>query len=145
MPWLALPFGDERKKFLNRRFKVEGIPTLIALNRNGHTVSTDARELITSHGAHAYPFTEECLKQLEERLEEEAKGWPEKLKHKLHEEHELVRTHRATYCCDARFYCEECDFDLHPKCALKKDEGAEEQKEGWICEGDLCCSKSSDM
>ncbi|XP_023523830.1 probable nucleoredoxin 1 [Cucurbita pepo subsp. pepo] len=146
MPWLALPFGDERKKFLNRRFKIEGIPALVALDRSGRTVSTDARNLISSHGADAYPFTKERLEELEKQLEEEAKGWPEKLKHELHEEHELVRTHRAAYNCDAcdelgygwSFYCEECDFDMHPKCGLKKNEGAEEQKEEWICEGDVC-------
>ncbi|KGN52626.1 probable nucleoredoxin 1 [Cucumis sativus] len=146
MPWLALPFGDERKKFLNRRFKIQGIPTLVALNRSGCTVSTDARKLIQSHGADAYPFTEERLKQLEAQLEEEAKGWPEKLNHELHEEHELVRTHQAEYSCDGcdemgygwSFYCEECDFSLHPNCAMKNDDGAEEQKEGWICEGDVC-------
>ncbi|XP_022141845.1 probable nucleoredoxin 1 [Momordica charantia] len=147
MPWLALPFGDERKKFLNRRFKIQGIPAVVAINQSGRTVSTDARNLITAHGADAYPFTEERLKQLEEQLEEEAKGWPEKLKHELHEEHELVRTRRNAYGCDAcdemgygwSFYCEECDFDLHPKCALKSDvEGAKEGKEGWVCEGGMC-------
>ncbi|XP_022141888.1 probable nucleoredoxin 1 [Momordica charantia] len=145
MPWLALPFVDERKKFLSRRFKIEGIPALVALNQSGRTVSTDARKLITAHGADAYPFTEERLKQLEEQLEEEAKGWPEKLKHQLHEQHELVRTRRSSYVCDAcdemgyswSFFCEECDFDLHPKCALEND-GAKKEKEGWVCEGDVC-------
>ncbi|XP_038890282.1 probable nucleoredoxin 1 [Benincasa hispida] len=145
MPWLALPFGDKRKNFLNRRFKIQGIPALVAINESGRTVSTEACTLITEHGADAYPFTEERLKQLEDQLEEEAKGWPEKLKHELHDAHELVRTRRISYVCDDcnemgygwSFYCEECDFDLHPKCALKNNEGAE-GKEGWICEGGVC-------
>lgn len=71
-----------------------------------------------------------------------SKGWPEKLKHSLHEEHELVVTRRAAYVCDAceeegnwwSFYCDKCDFDLHPKCALNED-GA---KEGYACDGDVC-------
>ncbi|CAK9313922.1 unnamed protein product [Citrullus colocynthis] len=147
MPWLALPFGDERKSFLNRRFKIEGIPALVAINESGRTVSTNARKLITEHGADAYPFTEERLKQLEDQLEEEAKGWPEKLRHELHDEHELVLTRHRSYVCDGcnemgsgrSFYCKECDFDLHPKCALKNDEEAKEEgKEGWICEEGVC-------
>ncbi|KAL4017402.1 hypothetical protein IC575_020954 [Cucumis melo] len=147
MPWLALPFGDERKNFINRRFKIQGIPAVVAINESGRTVSTEARKLITEYGANAYPFTEERLKQLEEQLEEEAKGWPEKLKHELHDAHELVRTRRRSYICDAcdgmgsgwSFYCKECDFDLHPKCALKNEEEADgEGKEGWICEGGVC-------
>ncbi|KAG6607536.1 putative nucleoredoxin 1 [Cucurbita argyrosperma subsp. argyrosperma] len=150
MPWLALPFGDERKKLLNRRFKIQGIPALVALNQSGHTVSTEARKLISAHGADAYPFTDERLKQLEEELEEEAKGWPEKLKHELHEAHELVKTRRSYVCdgCDGvgsgwSFHCAECDFDLHPKCALKKkEESKEEGKEGWVCEGDVCRRKA---
>ncbi|KAF8016572.1 hypothetical protein BT93_H1941 [Corymbia citriodora subsp. variegata] len=66
MPWLALPFGDERKKSLNRKFKVEGIPTLIAISPMGRTLTKEATGLISEHGADAYPFTPEHLKKLEE-------------------------------------------------------------------------------
>lgn len=105
------------------------------------------------HGAEAYPFTEERVKELERAAEEEAKGWPEKVKHPLHEEHELVLTKRRGYGCDGceeggsgwSFYCEECDFDLHPKCALKVEdhkEGDENEvkieKEGYVCDGEVC-------
>uniref|UniRef100_A0A803PFL1 protein-disulfide reductase n=1 Tax=Cannabis sativa TaxID=3483 RepID=A0A803PFL1_CANSA len=154
MPWLALPFGDSRKKLLNRTFKVEGIPTAVAIGPSGRTVTKDVVELVMDHGAKAYPFTEEQLKHLEEQEEEIAKGWPEKLKHHLHPEHELKRAHRPGYCCDAceemgkgwSFYCEECDFDLHPKCALEKveeegkngNDAAQNGKEGFVCEGDVC-------
>ncbi|KAK3416834.1 hypothetical protein EUGRSUZ_H02589 [Eucalyptus grandis] len=65
MPWLALPFGDERKKSLNRKFKVDGIPTLIAIGPTGRTLTKEARNLISEHGADAYPFTTEHLKKLE--------------------------------------------------------------------------------
>lgn len=74
MPWLALPFGDERKALLQRRFKIKGIPAVVAIGPNGRTVSTQARQLIQAHGADAYPFTGERVKQLEEQLEEMAEG-----------------------------------------------------------------------
>ncbi|KAK4842012.1 hypothetical protein QYF36_014231 [Acer negundo] len=155
MPWLALPFGDARKASLSRKFKVRGIPMLVAIGPTGRTVSLEARDMITSHGADAYPFTEETLKELEKKYEEMAKGWPEKLKHALHEEHELVLSRYRHYYCDGcneeghtwAFYCNKCDFHLHPKCALEdnketKEDDAKEQnhptKEGWNCDGDVC-------
>ncbi|GAB4839789.1 hypothetical protein Ancab_020499 [Ancistrocladus abbreviatus] len=149
MPWLALPFGDERKASLSRRFKVAGIPCVIAINPAGKTVTTEARRLIGTYGAEAFPFTEDHIKHMKQQLEDEAKGWPEKLKHELHE-HELLRVRRPGYICNAcqkpgaewSFYCDECDFDLHPKCALKKNEAANHDdgqvKEGYICDGDVC-------
>ncbi|XP_042502957.1 probable nucleoredoxin 1 [Macadamia integrifolia] len=162
MPWLALPYGDERKKFLSRRFKISGIPTAIAIGSTGKTVTKDARELLMVHGADAYPFTEERLKEIEVKLEELAKQWPKKVKHVLHEEHELVLTRRPIYDCDGcgeegkdwSFLCEECNYDLHPKCALEVDKGEKDDvkdvdadandgieqasKEGWICDGEAC-------
>ncbi|KAK8529442.1 hypothetical protein V6N13_102360 [Hibiscus sabdariffa] len=153
MPWLALPFGDARKSSLSRKFKVQGIPKLVAIGPTGQTVSTEARNLVIAHGADAYPFTEERLKEIEAQYEEMAKGWPQKLKHELHEEHELELTRRGSFVCDKcgeqggvwSFYCGECDFDLHPKCALEKDketkDDAEEEgktKEGWVCDGEVC-------
>ncbi|KAJ9169552.1 hypothetical protein P3X46_017733 [Hevea brasiliensis] len=157
MPWLALPFGDERKASLNHKFKVQGIPMLVALGPTGRTITKEARMLVMVHGADAYPFTDEHLKEVEAKYEEMAKGWPEKIKHALHEEHELIPSRRTFYNCDGcgeegniwSFYCEECDFDLHPKCALKegeetKDDGKEDEKdeakpgEGWDCDGEVC-------
>ncbi|KAJ7953611.1 Thioredoxin, nucleoredoxin [Quillaja saponaria] len=149
MPWLALPFGDERKTLLQRKFKIQSIPAAIAIGPNGRTITKEARQLITAHGADAYPFTEEHLKHLEEKLEEIAKGWPEKLKHELHVEHELLRTRRNGYVCNGcrgmghgwAFHCKQCDFDLHPNCASKNVEETKNDskaKEGWICDGDVC-------
>ena len=148
MPWLALPFGDGRKQILTRKFKIQGIPAAVAIGPSGRTITKEARMHLTAYGADAFPFTEEHLKQLEEEIEKKAKGWPEKVKHELHSEHELIRTKRSSYICDGcgesgyswSFYCKECDFDLHPKCALKEDEdtGTEKGKEGWICDGDVC-------
>ncbi|ONK61150.1 uncharacterized protein A4U43_C08F26750 [Asparagus officinalis] len=144
MPWLALPFGDDRKKSLS-----------MAIGPTGKTVTQEARDMIMEQGADAYPFTEERLKELEAEIEEAAKQWPEKLKHPLHKEHELVRAKRRGYTCDGceevgsgwSFYCDECDFDLHPNCALsKEDKGKDDgdaddhevKKEGYVCDGDVC-------
>ncbi|KAL5552876.1 hypothetical protein UlMin_040277 [Ulmus minor] len=149
MPWLALPFGDERKKFLNQKFKIRGIPAAVAIGPSGRTVNKEARHVITAHGADAFPFTEEHLKDLEKKLDEIAKGWPEKLKHELHPDHELVLFRHKSYGCDScgemgygwSYYCKPCDFDLHPKCALKKEEenkDDQKSKEGFVCEGDVC-------
>ena len=139
MPWLALPFGDSRKAFLSRKFKVTGIPRLVAIGSSGRTVTKEARDLVALHGADAYPFTEERIKEIEAEQEEIAKGWPKKVKHAAHE-HELVLARRRIYNCDGcrgeghvwSFYCGECDFDLHPNCALEdkgsKDEAKNEDK-----------------
>ncbi|KAF5178051.1 Nucleoredoxin, partial [Thalictrum thalictroides] len=129
MPWLALPYGDEQKSSLSKTFKIGGIPTVIALGPFGKTVKTDAKEILMAYGANAYPFTNEHLIEM-------AKEWPEK---------ELSGT---------SFYCEECDFDLHPKCALvevdkeTKDEekncedGSDQaDKKEWICDGGKSVTK----
>ncbi|XP_031499412.1 probable nucleoredoxin 1 [Nymphaea colorata] len=70
MPFLALPYGDMRKKSLSKTFKVTGIPTLVAIGPNGRTLTKDARNLVANYGAAAYPFTEERLKELEQETEE---------------------------------------------------------------------------
>ncbi|XP_042500952.1 probable nucleoredoxin 1 isoform X2 [Macadamia integrifolia] len=129
MPWLALPFSDERNKFLSRKFKISGIPIAIAIGSTGKIVTEDAIELLMVHAADAYPFTKERLKECMAKLEELTKEWPKKVKHVLHEEHELVLTQCPIYNCDGcgdeghgwSFQCKECNYDLHPKCALEED------------------------
>ncbi|KAG8383174.1 hypothetical protein BUALT_Bualt05G0157200 [Buddleja alternifolia] len=160
MPWLAIPFGDPRKGSLSKLFKVRGIPTVVAIGPSGKTVSTEARDLIMCHGAKAYPFTNERIKEIEAEYEKMAEGWPKKSSVESHD-HELVLTKRQFFNCDGcgeegrvwSYYCEECDFDLHPKCALEDDsketkgeakesEGEEKASaEGWICDGDKCCKE----
>ncbi|GFP80097.1 probable nucleoredoxin 1, partial [Phtheirospermum japonicum] len=146
MPWLAIPFGDNRKQSLSRLFKVRGIPTVIAIGPTGKTVSTEARELIMSHGAKAYPFTAERVEEIEREDEKMAEGLPEKVKREKVHEHELTLTRRQVFNCDGcgeegrvwSYYCGDCDFDLHLKCV---SEGGDEEKkagEGWVCDGDKC-------
>ncbi|KAK9707390.1 hypothetical protein RND81_07G194500 [Saponaria officinalis] len=69
MPWLALPFGDERKASLSRRFKVKGIPFLVAVGPEGKTITTEARHLVAAFGADAFPFTDDHIKVLKEQSE----------------------------------------------------------------------------
>nr|XP_043606597.1 probable nucleoredoxin 1 [Erigeron canadensis] len=155
MPWLALPFGDKRKQSLGRLFKVNGIPLLVALGPTGKTITTEARGVIMLHGAEAFPFSDERMAEIEARFAEMAKGWPNQVRHALHEEHELVLTRSQVYTCDGcdkegtvwAYNCADCNFDLHPECALKETNGKEEvteaveeenQKDGWVCEGDVC-------
>ncbi|XP_014523627.1 probable nucleoredoxin 1 [Vigna radiata var. radiata] len=155
MPWLALPFGDSRKRSLSRKFRVSGIPMLVAIGSSGRTLTTKARDLVLQYGARAYPFTDEKIKELEAEEDEIAKGWPEKLTHETHE-HELALTRRKVYYCDGcneqghawSYYCEKCDFDLHPKCVLKEDKVSKDDdtdvkeedksKDGWVCDGEVC-------
>ncbi|RLN39742.1 hypothetical protein C2845_PM01G17610 [Panicum miliaceum] len=153
MPWLALPFGDERKDSLMKKFKILEIPSLIVIGPSGLTLTRDAKSHLLVHGADAFPFTEETLQELEKKLDEEAKAWPEKVKHELHERHELVLARRhgttGTYSCDGceglgsswSYRCEQCDFNLHPRCALgkdKKEEATDESPAGYACEGGVC-------
>ncbi|KAK4485766.1 hypothetical protein RD792_008412 [Penstemon davidsonii] len=153
MPWLALPFDDKRKQSLSRLFKVRGIPMVVAIDPKGKTVTTEACELIMYYGAEAFPFTAERIEEVKTKNEKMAEKWPKKVKNELHE-HELVLTKHDLYNCDGcgeedrlwSYYCEDCDFDLHPKCALNDDDdkgkkGEDEEKkggEGWICDGDKC-------
>lgn len=48
MPWVAIPFGDDRKTNISRLFGVEGIPTLIILDENGKVITTNGRGAVSS-------------------------------------------------------------------------------------------------
>ncbi|XP_047307657.1 probable nucleoredoxin 1 [Impatiens glandulifera] len=152
MPWLALPFGDDRKEKLSRTFKVRGIPKLVALGPTGQTVSEEVRDLVMRHGAKGYPFTKERVEELEKEEDELTKEWAKKMKIDSLHKHELVLIKRRNYICDGcneggetwSYYCKECDYDLHPKCAFqgaaKEEKGS--SKEGWVCDGEVCRKKA---
>jgi len=47
-PWLALPYeARDRKNTLSKKFKVSGIPSLVILNPDGTTITTDGRSCIS--------------------------------------------------------------------------------------------------
>lgn len=53
MPWLAVPFGDERIKENKTLYGVTGIPTLVIL-RDGKFLSKDGRMDVAAKAAAAY-------------------------------------------------------------------------------------------
>ncbi|KAK4854299.1 hypothetical protein QYF36_021898 [Acer negundo] len=127
MPWLALPYDDRREASLRRTFKSKRIPHLAAVGPNGKILTNEAKELVLFMGSNAYPFDEDTKKEMDRRLEEMAKGWPEKVRNKKHPEHELVLSLQGgCYTCFGcnelmvgwMFSCGECRFELHPECAL---------------------------
>jgi len=47
-PWLALPFADrDRKGELSKKYKVQGIPSLVIVDAEGKTITTDGREAVS--------------------------------------------------------------------------------------------------
>lgn len=48
MPWLAFPFGDERKAKNSQLFGVEGIPTFVLVDDNGALITKDGRRGVMS-------------------------------------------------------------------------------------------------
>merc|ERR1711977_166147 len=48
MPWLALPYGDERKETLSKQFKVRGIPSVAIVDPEGNTITCDGRAAISA-------------------------------------------------------------------------------------------------
>jgi len=48
-PWLALPYSDRTlKDSLSKKFKVQGIPTLVIVDKDGNTITTDGRSEVMS-------------------------------------------------------------------------------------------------
>ncbi|KAF9617883.1 hypothetical protein IFM89_039102 [Coptis chinensis] len=123
MPWLAIPYEDKARQVLSRIFSVKGIPALIILGPDGKTLSTNARAMISSYGAKAFPFTESRATEVEEALKNEGDRLPQQVNDPKHE-HQLKLDTAKAYLCDScnrqgRFWvftCDECDFDLHPTC-----------------------------
>jgi nucleoredoxin len=49
MPWLAVPYVDRaRERALSKRFKVQGIPSLVILGPNGKVITKDGRAAVSS-------------------------------------------------------------------------------------------------
>lgn len=139
-PGLIVPFGDERIKSLSRKFKFYGNTMFVVLGPTGRTLrKEDAWDILTTHGAEAFPFTDDHLRDIEARFVQMAKGWPEE---ELHIEYcssvtatyDIVLTRTGSYKCSMRrsckvwpneygrgwtYFCKECNIYLHPECALK--------------------------
>lgn len=53
MPWISLPWNDERVATLCEEFEVRGIPSLVILKPDGTVVTKDARGDVDSKGSAA--------------------------------------------------------------------------------------------
>ncbi|XP_076447768.1 nucleoredoxin-like [Babylonia areolata] len=60
MPWLAVPFVDQRKvEKLCQKYRVSGIPTLVLVDNNGHIVTANGQECILGDQlGNKYPWKE---------------------------------------------------------------------------------------
>ena len=54
MPWLAVPFKDKHREALKLRFGIQGIPTLVIIDDQGNTLSSNARGEVMQNGAAAF-------------------------------------------------------------------------------------------
>ncbi len=135
MPWKMLEFGDRStKSTLSELFDISGIPTLVLVYPDG-TFTDEGRDAVVKCA------TVDKLKTFiadrkaeEERLAAEIAGYPEIISVTNHEHplKKLPTIYRGQYGCDGCggggagwvYHCDECGFDLHPKCAMdhKKEE-----------------------
>ena len=63
MPWLALPFQSLHKTVLNEMFDVQGIPTLVLLDKEAKVISTDGLRILKRH-MHQFPWTVQAPPQV---------------------------------------------------------------------------------
>jgi len=66
MPWRALPYSDrERKEALSKKFKVEGIPSVVILDGDGCVINKDGRSAISSDPqGEDFPWKAKSLKEI---------------------------------------------------------------------------------
>ncbi|GKA10667.1 probable nucleoredoxin 1 [Tanacetum coccineum] len=57
LPWLSLPFKDEKCKKLVRYFELSTLPTLVVIGLDGKTLHPNVADAVEEHGVIAYPFT----------------------------------------------------------------------------------------
>eukprot|EP01124_Arcella_intermedia_P018879 TRINITY_DN25_c0_g1_i4.p1 TRINITY_DN25_c0_g1~~TRINITY_DN25_c0_g1_i4.p1 ORF type:complete len:424 (-),score=74.95 TRINITY_DN25_c0_g1_i4:42-1265(-) len=64
MPWKALPFKDrDTKAKLSKKYKVQGIPTLVVLDAAGQLITTNGRSKVSS-APEDFPWTPKTLYQI---------------------------------------------------------------------------------
>jgi nucleoredoxin len=135
MPWLALPYDGAPSRELARYFNVQEIPTLVVVGPDGKTVSRDGRNLVNLYFDMAFPFTEEQIRLLQEMEDEEAKGYPQSLRHRGHR-HELnivsEKSGGGPYiCCECdeqglgwAYQCIACGYEIHLRCGRNAEGGS---------------------
>jgi len=65
-PWLALPFAERAiKEKLSKKFKVNGIPSLVILDPTGKTITTDGRSAVSQDpSGEEFPWKPKPTKEL---------------------------------------------------------------------------------
>uniref|UniRef100_A0A672LJC9 Nucleoredoxin n=2 Tax=Sinocyclocheilus grahami TaxID=75366 RepID=A0A672LJC9_SINGR len=68
MPWLAVPYTDEaRRSRLNRLYGIQGIPTLILLDTEGHMITRQGRvEILNDPDCELFPWHPRPVLELSE-------------------------------------------------------------------------------
>ncbi|KAG7258205.1 hypothetical protein CRUP_001854, partial [Coryphaenoides rupestris] len=68
MPWLAVPYSDEaRRSRLNRLYGIQGIPTLILLDAEGHVITRQGRvEVLNDPECRLFPWHPRPVLELSE-------------------------------------------------------------------------------
>ncbi|XP_042337406.1 nucleoredoxin-like, partial [Plectropomus leopardus] len=68
MPWLAVPYSDEaRRSRLNRLYGIQGIPTLILLDAEGHMITRQGRvEVLNDPECRLFPWHPRPVLELSE-------------------------------------------------------------------------------
>merc|ERR1712070_1179707 len=65
MPWLALPFDSDKKESLDKKFKVQGIPTIILLDSDGNLLNKNGRGVISGDPTgENFPWRQKSLSEL---------------------------------------------------------------------------------
>ena len=54
MPWLALPFGDDHKEKLTKKYNVGGIPKFVIIDADGNLITENGRGDVSNHGDDAF-------------------------------------------------------------------------------------------
>jgi len=70
MPWLALPFSErDTKATLSKKFKVQGIPTLVILGADGKVITTEGKDVVSEDPTgNEFPWQPTPLKELLQNL-----------------------------------------------------------------------------
>ncbi|CAK9004312.1 Nucleoredoxin [Durusdinium trenchii] len=157
MPWLAIPFGDDRKDTLSSRFGVEGIPTLIMLDQERAVLNKGLREYVTNDPVGAdFPWAPKPVLTLEQGvgeindmpamvflMEDEAEGTKaqfESIIAPIAEEHkELVKSSQAE---EALFLLagepSPIAGRIRSLCGLQGGDKADDAPVKTLCNGDMC-------
>ncbi|KAL6965284.1 protein-disulfide reductase [Sarracenia purpurea var. burkii] len=124
MPWLAIPFKEERtRQDLCRIFDIKRIPELVFLGPDSRVISTNGRAIVSLYGPKAFPFDQSRIEELEADLREQGDRMPQQVKDLKHK-HILKLDMAKAFVCDfcgehGRFWafsCNMCNYDLHLTC-----------------------------